>query len=155
MDRSLIKPNQCRAFGMQICDNPTDPNREMGFYTEDVFIPIGINVSVSTLSMRTPTLEALNTCTYIDMSDEDNLNPTKETFNIFSSEIKMIMLIPTLIQKIINTVRISYLTNEQHHKCTPESLARKWTIITKTTSNTIKTTTKLYVGSAIIPLNKL
>ena len=33
MELSLINLNQCRDFGMQICDDPTDPNRGMGFCT--------------------------------------------------------------------------------------------------------------------------
>ena len=30
MDRSLINPNQCRAYGISICDDPTDLHRPLG-----------------------------------------------------------------------------------------------------------------------------
>ena len=31
MDRSLIKPNHCRSYGISICGDPTDPHRPLGF----------------------------------------------------------------------------------------------------------------------------
>ena len=31
-NKSLINPNQCRAYGVSYCDDPTDPNRELGLY---------------------------------------------------------------------------------------------------------------------------
>ena len=30
MHKSLINPNQCRAFGVGVCDDPTDPYRKLG-----------------------------------------------------------------------------------------------------------------------------
>ena len=30
MEKSLIKPNQCRKFGIQICDEPNDPHMKLG-----------------------------------------------------------------------------------------------------------------------------
>ena len=41
MQRSLINPNQCRAFGIKICDDPTDPHRDLGIELDDNnFIPM-------------------------------------------------------------------------------------------------------------------
>ena len=88
MKRCLIKPNQCRAFGMKICDDTTNPNREMGFYTKDVCTQLGKYGSVATLTTRTQILEDLDTCTYVHMSDKDNWYPTDTTSNIFSSALK-------------------------------------------------------------------
>ena len=88
------------------------------------------------------------------MSDKDNLDPTKLTFNIFSYLVKLTTSIPTLIHGIIKTVKISYLMTEQHHKFTPESLVQKWTIEMKTASDTIKATIQLEVLSMIGQLEK-
>ena len=30
MRKLLINPNQCRKFGIKICDDPTDPHRKLG-----------------------------------------------------------------------------------------------------------------------------
>ena len=30
MEKSLINPNQCQKFGIKICDEPTDPHRNLG-----------------------------------------------------------------------------------------------------------------------------
>ena len=35
MEKSLVNPYQCRSYGLQLCDDPTDPHREMGIYGEE------------------------------------------------------------------------------------------------------------------------
>ena len=41
MEKSLINPNQCRKFGIQICNKPTDPHSYLVIEaSEDLFIPI-------------------------------------------------------------------------------------------------------------------
>ena len=65
LDLSLITLNQCQAFRIKICDDTTKPNREMEFYTEDLFIPLERYGSGSKFTTRKPTLEELNKCTYI------------------------------------------------------------------------------------------
>ena len=41
MEKSLINPNQCQKFGIQICDEPTDPQRKLGIEaSEDLFTPM-------------------------------------------------------------------------------------------------------------------
>jgi len=40
MECSLINPNQVRHFGIPLCDDPTDPHRDIGITLEDsTFIP--------------------------------------------------------------------------------------------------------------------
>ena len=56
MERSVINPNKYQNFVVQICDDPNNPIRKMGFYTDDVFIPLVMYGSVATLTARTPTL---------------------------------------------------------------------------------------------------
>jgi hypothetical protein len=33
MDKTLINPNQVRSFGILLCDDPTDPYRELGIHS--------------------------------------------------------------------------------------------------------------------------
>ena len=41
MEKSLINPNQCRKFGIQIYDDPTDPNRKLGIEaSEELVVPM-------------------------------------------------------------------------------------------------------------------
>ena len=38
MHKSLINPYQCRAFGISLCDDPTDPSCDMGIQKDlDLF----------------------------------------------------------------------------------------------------------------------
>ena len=82
------------------------------------------------------------------------LAPHWSKVQYFSSSVKWITSIPTLIHQMINTVKISYITNKKHHKCMPDPLAQKCTIGRKTTANKITATTQLSVQSAIVPLTK-
>ena len=61
MEKSLINPYQCRAYGLQLCDDPTDPNREMGIYANS-FIPLTMVGSTCGFTSRYPTNEELEDC---------------------------------------------------------------------------------------------
>ena len=44
MEHSLVNPNQCRAFGIDICDDPTDDNRTFGMeLSDDYVVPFTIH----------------------------------------------------------------------------------------------------------------
>ncbi len=38
MEHSLINPNQCRAFGIRVCDDPTDEHRPLGMELSDDYV---------------------------------------------------------------------------------------------------------------------
>ena len=38
MEHSLINPNQCRSFGIRVCDDPTDGNRKLGMELSDDYV---------------------------------------------------------------------------------------------------------------------
>ena len=46
MDQSLLNPNQLRAFGVPVCDDPIDSHRELGINLPDVFVPMKMNCSL-------------------------------------------------------------------------------------------------------------
>ena len=61
MEKSLINPNQCRAYGIPICDDPMDPHRELGMnIDDDLFIPLVMNGSTCGLTTRCPTDDELH-----------------------------------------------------------------------------------------------
>ena len=84
LDRSLINPNQCRAFGISLCDDPTDPHRALGFHTDEVLIELKMNGTIATMLTHCPSQEELDTCPFIFLSDEDSWDPTKVNFQINS-----------------------------------------------------------------------
>ena len=77
-DRSLINPNQCRAFGISLCDNPSDPYRQLGMYDpeSDLNIPMHMSGSFCSLPTRCPTDTELATCPWIHLSDQDHWDPS-------------------------------------------------------------------------------
>ena len=84
LDRSLINPNQCRAFGISLCDDPTDPHRSLGFHTEKVLVELYMNGTIATMLTHCPSQEELDTCPFIYLSDQDSWDPTKVNFQINS-----------------------------------------------------------------------
>jgi len=55
MKNSLINPNQVRAFGISLCDDPTDPHRHLGMTIQDSLIPFTMAGSTCHFTTRTPT----------------------------------------------------------------------------------------------------
>ena len=58
LKNSLWNPNQSRAFGLSVCDDPFDPNHELGFYdpVSDMSVPLEMD-SVAFLKTRVPSIE--------------------------------------------------------------------------------------------------
>ena len=84
MEKSLINPNQCRAYGVSLCDDPTDPHRDLGFYSEpdDLFIPMSMNGSFCSLLTRCPTRDELERCRHITLSSEEMWDPHSNPFGL-------------------------------------------------------------------------
>ena len=87
MERSLINPNQCRAFGIKICDDPTDEHRSLGIEADaNSFIPMRMTGSTCGFLSRCPTDEELEECRYILLSDEEVWDPSQDVFHICAME---------------------------------------------------------------------
>ena len=82
MKKSLINPNQCRAYGISVCDDPTDPHRELGIYDKDsdTFISMVMNGSFCSMLTRCPTPEEMDRCRRIYLSSEDMWDPNGSPF---------------------------------------------------------------------------
>ena len=70
MEKSLIKPNQCRKFVIQICYDPTDPHRKLGIEaSEDLFIPMTMEGSTFGIVNHPTTDDDNHECQNILLSD--------------------------------------------------------------------------------------
>ena len=90
MQKSLINPNQCRSFGISVCDDPTDPYRSLGFQADDVFIPMEMKGTTTVFTSRTPTPEEMDTCPKYIMSDIDFWDPQQVTFPLRTLEVSTV-----------------------------------------------------------------
>ena len=63
MDKTLINPNQCQAFGIPICDDPTNQHRPLvieAYFNTHIPIPmVGYSFEFST---QYPTDDKIETC---------------------------------------------------------------------------------------------
>jgi len=83
MEHSLINPNQCRSYGIRICNDPTDGYRTLGMeLSDDHVIPFSMKGTTCYFQSRSPSLSELETCRTFLVSDPDTWDPTSELFHI-------------------------------------------------------------------------
>ena len=99
LDHSLINPNQLRAHGIPVCDDPTDLHRSLSTDLGSIEIPMKMNGSICYFVSRCPTDSKLESCETFKISDENHWDPTenisfpllvemgKYTFNLTYPEI--------------------------------------------------------------------
>ena len=77
LENSLINPNQCRNYGVSICDDPFDPNRSLSIYDHITEQDISLYMEGSTacLDTRVPSDKELEDCIYIVMTSDHPWNP--------------------------------------------------------------------------------
>ena len=179
MKHSLINPNQCRSFGIPICDDPTDPYRKIGIGREgdSTFIPLETRGTILYFESFVPSDEDIQNCLRVQMSDPEYWDPSNPTFikevtinQVNKSEFhtKQRYLddddgfgIDNVIEKIQRSVIIAdvnkvasetTIEGRRHMLATPEVLSRKWNIGMESARNTIEATTQMGVRTAIHPL---
>ena len=87
MEKPLINPNQCQKFGIQICDDPTDPHRKLGIKaSEDLFIPMTTEGSTCRLVTHPPNDNNIHECQKIFLSDEFYWDTSNNLFEMSSME---------------------------------------------------------------------
>jgi hypothetical protein len=71
LKNSLWNPNQSRAFGLSVCDDPFDPNHELGFYdpVSDMSVLLEMD-SVAFLKTRVPSINEVHSCPHIVMTSD-------------------------------------------------------------------------------------
>lgn len=80
MKHSLINPNQCRAYGIKIQDDPYDVDKLLSIQdpVSDIVIPLTVQGSTILMKTRAPTNdEIMNSTRYIVMSSDAEWDPTE------------------------------------------------------------------------------
>jgi hypothetical protein len=173
MDRSLINPNQCRTFGINICDDPTDQHRNLGITLDgDYFVPMSMDGTICGFTSRCPSNDELASCRTFTCSDEQTWDPNADNFPCISAiegggnvnmflhsndneyDNAMLQISPILTGSLVDRIISSTYTKERHHGADPELLARKWGIGTEKAKQTLKSTTQHNIRSAILPLTR-
>ena len=63
MEQSLINPNQCRSYGIRVCDDPTDEYRKIGMeLSDDYVVPFQMKGNTCYFQSRSPSLSEIETC---------------------------------------------------------------------------------------------
>ena len=77
MRHSLANPNQCRAYGISVCDDPFDPYRELGIQDpqSEVCIPFEMDGTVAFFETRIPTEQESMESPRIILTSEEEWNP--------------------------------------------------------------------------------
>lgn len=70
MDHSLINPNQLRAFGVPVWDNPFDPDHQMGIEHGELLIPFQTAGSTVFCTTHYPSDEELESCQQLVLSSD-------------------------------------------------------------------------------------
>ena len=80
---SLINPNQCRSYDVGLCDDPTDPNRELGIYdpTQDEHVEMEMDGTICYFESYVPTDHEIRLLPSVVISSESYWNPWKVSYN--------------------------------------------------------------------------
>jgi len=177
---SLICPQQVRSYGLSFCDDPYDPNRQIGIHDHETetFIPFTVENSMVGVTTRRPTLTEYETCRHVIMTSDQPWDPSSQRLphnhprqistitsraqRLFDypSEFELVMnscstaLTDTsLSSQLIPPSEISSITSKTRHtKITAEELARKFKIGLETARKTLQATTQLGMRSSIHPI---
>ena len=85
MEKSLINPKECQKFGIQICDESTDPHRKLGIEaSKDLYTPIIMEGSTCGIVTHHTTDDGIHGCQKIILSDEYDWYQSKNFFEIFN-----------------------------------------------------------------------
>jgi hypothetical protein len=77
LDHSLINPNQVRAYGIPLWDNPYDATRNLGIeVNEDLFIALHTAGTKIHFRTRVPSAQELQDCAHVQMTSSSPWDPT-------------------------------------------------------------------------------
>jgi hypothetical protein len=177
---SLINPNQLRAYGITVQDNPFAGAMYISNEGEEDAVSIsmfavGTNISINT---RTPTQEELDSCQHIILTSDTEWEPndvkfpqvgavlrdasmdmesdTGEIYNVIGFSQRLIASCRVQSAAVVRDLPITptFQTEERRSKVTPEQLADHWIIGLDTARQTLKCTTHCFRRSALLPLSR-
>lgn len=178
MQKTLLNPNQIRHHGLELCDDPTDPNRNLGILLDDkTFLPFSMDGTICSVMTWFPTNDELQSCRVFTISDENNWDPACVQFNdnahfkmsrhpAVSSVRRYSIDMPVnqswcesmaeedLLPTFESLQIYSTISSARHHSVSAESLAYKWECSIETAKATLDATTQLNLRSAVAPLTR-
>ena len=169
MEHSLINPNQCRSFGIRVCDDPTDENWKLGMeLSDDYVVPFTMRGTTCNFLSRSPTLSELETCRTFQVSDTYEWDPTADIFRISTVERGQVCMFDLselsshdlclhdfdLLQESPTHVMSQIRTSERQHGVDAGLLSLKWGIGLEKARKTLKNTTQMNIRSALLPLTR-
>ena len=184
MSHSLINPNQCRSFGISLCDDPFDPYRKLSIYDPhtDTTIPLSMRGTICSFITRIPTPDELANCLHITLTSDLPWDPSslesflssseeeeRKVFRVTTSQIyesdfilsqiSPALSAPTLLPRLVSSIQVKHHlaavdTKARHSAVTPEELASKWRIGLQAARDTLKVTTQHGVRHALHPLKR-
>ena len=79
LQHSLINPNQCRAAGIDLCDDPFDPFRSLSIHdpVTDTTLPLEMNGTICQFTTRVPSNDELEYCPRIILTSDLPWDPSQ------------------------------------------------------------------------------
>ena len=174
MEHSLVNPNQCRAFGIRVCDDPTDEHRKIDMeLSDDYVVPFQMKSTTCYFQSRSPSLWEIETCRTFQVSDPDTWDPTTEIFRVSAvgrgpmcvsvSELYDVCSYDLCLYEFYDfgylqdssTHDIAQISaSKRHHGVDANLLSLKWGIWLEKVKNTLNHTTQMNVRSALLPLTR-
>jgi len=119
MSHTLINPNQVRAFGVPLCDDPTDPHRSLGMEVQDIFVPFAMLGTTCIFTTRTPTSWELENCPHLEITSDVEWNPKEPHFHQDPGDTS---------EDLLDASVAAYDTRHRHPDIEPSELATQWGI---------------------------
>ena len=92
-----------------LCNDPTDPHRPLGFQTNTLNTPLFMEGTIATISTRCPSLEELESCQNIYLSEAESWDPPNVKFKIILMEED---LRHSISSRLIFDITISSISSE-------------------------------------------
>jgi hypothetical protein len=184
VNATIIYPNQLRSHGIVVDDVPihlspiTNPSRHEIYHPEqDVYIPLSLSGIISYFDTRQPTMQEIESCHWIVLSNEFNWDPHSSEFHeqeclaqchdqhlateprhIYS--IKSILNNDTIMHEISGSfddkkfLIAASKTSHCSSDVSPEKLAQRWGIGLQVATQALKVTTQKGVRNVVYPFER-
>ena len=178
LGNTLISPQQIRAFGHSLCDDPYDPFRNIGINVEDNdFIPFNVKNSMVGLDTRCPSLSEYHEKRHIIMTSPQFWDPASQSLPHHSLDERLIHAVHSgqsedclegseldtlcdnistvlssisMTQKVIRDQQVAAIDSHgKYSRYTPEEIASHFQIGLQTARQTLQATAQFGARSAI------
>jgi hypothetical protein len=149
---TLFNPNQARAHGVKVQDDPTS-RRPLSVYdpVTQVTIPMEMQGTIAGFVTRTPTDEDLDRCPRIILSCPQPWDPENVVFREGGA-----ILSPVASEVVYPWTQVvgSAISRDRHSSFSAEEIARKWRISPEMARHTLEATTQHGVRHSVHPLRR-